>query len=61
MIQTFMKKISDTFEEFNNRHTIVVGDINLVINPDVDYTNYLHINNQKHAKRYWKWFLLIIY
>lgn len=45
----FYEKITHTFEEFNNRHTIVVGDFNFVINPDRDYTNYLHINN---AKRY---------
>lgn len=47
----FYEKISDTFEEFNNRHTIVVGDFNLVINSDVDYTNYLHINNPKTREK----------
>lgn len=47
----FYEKITDTFEEFNNRHTIVVGDFNLVINPDRDYTNYLHINNPKAREK----------
>ena len=41
--ENLIKKIA----EFENDNVIVCGDWNLVINPEIDSHNYLHINNPK--------------
>ena len=35
----------NTITQFGNQDIIVCGDFNLVQDPDLDYYNYLHINN----------------
>ena len=34
-------------EEFGNENVIICGDFNLVLCPELDYCNYLHVNNPK--------------
>jgi len=38
-----VKEISDNFE---NEDIIICGDFNLVLDPDIDYNNYVNINNR---------------
>ena len=33
------------------KNVIFVGDFNLVLNPELDYSNYLHINNPKGKRK----------
>ena len=37
----------DLVEDTNSDYTIVCGDFNLVLNPDLDSYNYKHINNPR--------------
>ena len=43
----FFEKISEIIDDFGNSSYILCGDYNLVINPDLDYYNYVNINNEK--------------
>ena len=43
----FYKMVSEAISNLENDNVIMVGDFNLVINPEKDYHNYLHINNSK--------------
>lgn len=40
------ENISDIISNLSN-NVIIVGDFNLVLDPSIDYFNYLHINNPK--------------
>lgn len=42
----FYNLIKDKIQEMNNP-CIIAGDFNLVLNPSIDYHDYLHINNPK--------------
>ena len=42
----FYKLLKDKIQEFNNP-CIMAGDFNLVLNPTIDYHDYLHVNNPK--------------
>lgn len=37
--------------EFDCGRVILCGDFNLVLNPDIDYTNYIHVNNPLSRRR----------
>ena len=39
-----------TLSEFDNELLIICGDCNFVQNPEIDYYNYLHINNPRARK-----------
>ena len=39
------KDLRQKYKYFDNDNIIMCGDWNLVINPDLDTNNYLHINN----------------
>jgi exonuclease III len=43
----FFENIFNKINEINNEYAIICGDWNLVINPTLDYENYLHTNNPK--------------
>ena len=43
----FYKEIRQKYNVFQNDKIIICGDWNLVINPDLDTNNYLHINNPR--------------
>ena len=43
----FYDDLFDIVKSYNNIYVIAVGDWNLVLEPDKDYDNYLHINNPK--------------
>ena len=43
----FYKEIRQKYKSFDNDNIIMCGDWNLVINPDLDTNNYLHINNPR--------------
>ena len=43
----FYKNLQHKLSEFDNDFVIMCGDWNLVLNPEVDTHNYLHINNPK--------------
>ena len=38
-------------EEFGNENFIICGDFNLVLCPELDYSNYLHVNNPKSREK----------
>ena len=38
-------------EEFGNENVIICGDFNLVLCPELDYCNYLHVNNPKSREK----------
>jgi len=42
----FFKDLLEIIDDFGNDDIIVCGDFNLVINPELDYENYLHTNNR---------------
>lgn len=44
---SFYKEIRQKYNAFQNDKIIICGDWNLVINPDLDTNNYLHINNPR--------------
>ena len=41
----FYKELRQKYKSLNNDNIIMCGDWNLVINPDLDTNNYLHVNN----------------
>ena len=43
----FYKELRQKYKALNNDNIIMCGDWNLVINPDLDTNNYLHINNPR--------------
>ena len=43
----FYTKIKQKVSEFKNDQVIMCGDWNFVLDPDLDYNNYLHNNNPK--------------
>ena len=43
----FYKELRRKYNSLNNDNVIMCGDWNLVINPDLDTNNYLHINNPR--------------
>ena len=43
----FYKELRQKYKTLNNDNIITCGDWNLVINPDLDTNNYLHINNPR--------------
>lgn len=43
----FYKTLRQNFLEFENEYVILCGDWNLVINPELDTNNYLHVNNPR--------------
>ena len=43
----FYKNLKQKIHDFGNENVIICGDLNLVLNPDVDTENYLHINNPR--------------
>ena len=43
----FYKDLRQKYKALNNDNIIMCGDWNLVINPDLDTNNYLHINNPR--------------
>ena len=46
----FYTNIKQKVSEFENDQVIMCGDWNFVLDPDLDYNNYLHINNPKARK-----------
>ena len=46
----FYTNIKQKVSEFENDQAIMCGDWNFVLDPDLDYNNYLHINNPKARK-----------
>ena len=42
----FYKTIESRLSNFTDAQIIIAGDFNLVLDPDLDYSNYKHINNQ---------------
>ena len=46
----FYTNIKQNVSEFENDQVIMCGDWNFVLDPDLDYNNYLHINNPKARK-----------
>ena len=47
----FYGKIAESMDDLENKHVIFVGDFNLVIKPELDYSKYLHINNPKAREK----------
>ena len=43
----FFKQISNCIDDIDNDETIICGDFNCVLNPELDYYNYKSINNPK--------------
>ena len=41
----FNSELRTKYKSLNNERIILCGDWNLVLNPDLDKNNYLHINN----------------
>ena len=44
--QYFKQKYEKKNEELNSDFVVMAGDCNLVIRPEIDFDNYLHINNR---------------
>ena len=42
---SFIDEINLISKNFNNKHLIICGDFNLVLNTESDYDNYVNINN----------------
>jgi hypothetical protein len=47
----FYENIMSIVEEFVNEYFIICGDFNLVLCPELDYCNYLHVNNPKSREK----------
>ena len=47
----FFEKIKDILETDGQMYTIICGDLNLVLNPDLDCDKYKHINNPKSRQK----------
>lgn len=43
----FYNNLKQKYQEFSNEYVIICGDWNLVLDPDIDTNNYLHINNPR--------------
>ena len=43
----FYKDMQDILEDTDSDYTLICGDFNLVLNPDLDLYNYKHLNNPK--------------
>ena len=43
----FYEKLTNTIKDYKNHNIIAVGDWNLVLDPRLDYDNYIHVNNPK--------------
>lgn len=43
----FYEELSVVVNDLGNKDNIIVGDYNLIMNPEMDYYNYLHLNNPK--------------
>ena len=48
---SFYEKLEINVNKFGNNNIIMVGDWNLLLNPDIDGTNYKHINNPNARKK----------
>ena len=46
----FYKNHKQKIQDFGNENIIICGDWNLLLNPDIDTENYLHINNPRSRK-----------
>ena len=46
----FYTNIIQKISEFENDQVIICGDWNFVLDPDLDYNNYLHVNNPRARK-----------
>ena len=46
----FYKNLKQKIQDFGNENVIICGDWNLVLNPDVDTENYLHITQELERK-----------
>ena len=46
----FYRNLKEISSEFDNELLIICGDWNFVQNPEIDYYNYLHINNPRARK-----------
>ena len=46
----FYTNIIQNISEFENDQVIICGDWNFVLDPDLDYNNYLHVNNPRARK-----------
>jgi exonuclease III len=44
---TFFENIFNKIKNIDNEYAIICGDWNLVLNPHLDYENYLHVNNSR--------------
>ena len=47
----FYENLNHIIEELGNDDIIICGDFNLVLNPELDYFNYLHINNPRSREK----------
>lgn len=47
----FYEHLSKVATELGNQNIIMVGDFNLVMDPKMDYYNYLHVNNPKAREK----------
>ena len=43
----FFTNIKAVVQENNPNYYVICGDFNIIINPDIGYSNYLHINNPR--------------
>ena len=48
----FYKKIKNTIEQFDVEHTIIAGDLNFVMAPDIDSLNYVAENNIRSKRTF---------
>ena len=46
----FFKEIFNVIENFENNKFILCGDFNLIMDPDKDCFNYVHVNNPRARK-----------
>ena len=46
----FYRNLKEKYSEFDNEILIICGDWNFVQNPEIDFYNYLHINNPRARK-----------
>ena len=47
---SFYENLFKSITEIGNDSYIICGDFNLTLNPDIDFSNYKHINNPKARK-----------
>ena len=43
----FYEQLKNNITKFNNNDILIVGDWNLLLNPEIDGYNYKHVNNPK--------------